>query len=130
MAAAPEQPAVTRAECHVLALLVLSVCLNYIDRTSFAAAAPTISAELGPSPSHLGLILSAFFWLYPPLQIVSGWLVHRYNVSRVLGVGFLLWSLVTGMTGFAGSVTTLVTVRMALGAGESPGIPPTGRSSP
>ncbi|MCX6628853.1 MAG: MFS transporter [Candidatus Solibacter sp.] len=118
-----EQRAVTRAEWRVLALLVLSVCLNYIDRTSFAAAAPAISAELRISPSHLGLILSSFFWLYAPFQIVSGWLVDRYNVSWVLGVGFLLWSLVTGMTGVAGSVTLWAPV-------SRPRIPPTGRSSP
>jgi MFS family permease len=122
-----EQRAVTRAEWRVMALLVFSVCLNYIDRTSFAAAAPTISAELGLSPSHLGLILSAFFWLYPPFQIVSGWLVDKYNVTWVLGVGFLLWSLVTGMTGFAGGVTSLVMIRMALGAAESPAYPSYGK---
>ena len=110
-----------------MALLTFSVCLNYIDRTSFAAAAPTISAELHISPAHLGLILSAFFWLYPPFQIVSGWLVDRYPVSWVLGVGFLLWSLVTGMTGFAGGVTSLVMVRMALGASESPAYPSYGK---
>lgn len=122
-----QQHQATRAEWRVLALLVLSVCVNYIDRTSFAAAAPTIGAELRLSPSHLGLILSAFFWLYPPFQIVSGWLVDRYNVSWVLGAGFLLWSLVTGITGFAGGVTTLVMVRMALGAAESPAYPSYGK---
>ncbi len=110
-----------------MALLVMSVCLNYIDRTSFAAAAPTISAELHIAPDHLGLILSAFFWLYPPFQIVSGWLVDRYNVSWILGGGFLLWSLVTGMTGFAGGVSSLLMVRAALGAAESPAYPSYGK---
>jgi MFS family permease len=115
------------AEWRVLALLVVSVCLNYIDRTSFAAAAPAISAEFQISPSHLGLILSAFFWLYPPFQIVSGWLVDRFDVSWVLGIGFVLWSLVTGLTGFAGSAATLLMIRVALGATESPAYPSYGK---
>jgi MFS transporter, ACS family, D-galactonate transporter len=122
-----QQQPVTAAEWRVLALLVLSICLNYIDRTAFAAAAPTISAEFGISPVYLGLILSAFFWLYPPFQIVSGWMVDRFNVSWVLGAGFLLWSLVTGMTGFAHSATTLLLVRVALGAAESPAYPSYGK---
>ena len=121
------QRPVTTAEWRVLALLVLSVCLNYIDRTSFAAAAPAISAEFQISPSHLGLILSAFFWLYPPFQIVSGWLVDRFDVRWVLGIGFVLWSVVTGLTGFAGSAATLLMIRVALGATESPAYPSYGK---
>lgn len=123
----PVQRPVTIAEWRVLALLVVSVCLNYIDRTSFAAAAPALSAEFQISPSHLGLILSAFFWLYPPFQIVSGWLVDRFDVSWVLGIGFVLWSLVTGLTGFAGSAATLLMIRVALGATESPAYPSYGK---
>lgn len=111
----------------MMALLVVSICLNYIDRTSFAAAAPAIAADFQISPTRLGLILSAFFWLYPPFQIVSGWLVDRYNVSWVLGVGFLLWSLVTGMTGFAQSAAALLAIRVALGAAESPAYPSYGK---
>lgn len=108
-------------------MLVLSVCLNYIDRTAFATAAPTISREFGLLPDQLGLILSAFFWLYPPFQILAGWLVDRYDVGWVLGAGTLLWSLVTGMTGFATGFTTLVMVRAALGAAESPAYPSYGK---
>jgi MFS family permease len=122
-----QQRPVTRAEWRVMALLVLSICLNYIDRTSFAAAAPAMSAEFQISPTHLGLILSAFFWLYPPFQIVSGWLVDRFNVSWVLGIGFLLWSLVTGATAFAGSAAALLIIRVALGAAESPAYPSYGK---
>ena len=127
MTPASQQRPVTGAEWRVMALLVLSICLNYIDRTSFAAAAPAISSEFHISPTHLGLILSAFFWLYPPFQIVSGWLVDRYNVSWVLGIGFLLWSLITGLTGFAASAATLLMIRVALGAAESPAYPSYGK---
>ena len=47
----------------------------------------------------MGLLLSAFFWTYALFQIVSGWLVDRYDVRWVFGLGFLLWSSATFATG-------------------------------
>jgi len=35
----------------------------------------------------MGLLLSAFFWTYAMFQIVSGWLVDRYDVRWVFGPG-------------------------------------------
>ena len=81
---------------------MVSVAINYIDRTNLSVAAPGLRAELGLSPAHLGLLLSAFFWTYASFQIVSGWLVDRYDVNWVFGAGFLIWSVATAATGFAG----------------------------
>lgn len=49
-----------------------------------------LKEEMGLSASQLGLLLSSFFWTYAAFQIVSGWLVNRFNVNAVLAVGFLL----------------------------------------
>jgi MFS family permease len=126
MAHAPREPAPNRAGL-VLALMVLSVCLNYIARSAFSVAAPVMSSDLGLSPGELGLLLSAFFWLYAVFQIVAGWLVDRYDVAWVLAAGFLLWSAVTGLTGLAGGFASLLALRLALGVTESAAYPSYGK---
>ncbi|NDA67433.1 MAG: MFS transporter, partial [Verrucomicrobia bacterium] len=62
----------------VLALMVVSVAINYIDRGSLSTAAPLLGPEMKIAPDKLGWLLSAFFWTYSLLQIASGWLVDRY----------------------------------------------------
>src|SRR5271169_6032571 len=86
-----------------LMLLVISVCINYIDRGSLGIAGPIMIKELHLDPYDYGILLSAFFWTYAPMQIVSGWLVDRFNVNLVYTIGFLAWSVATLLTGFIGS---------------------------
>jgi MFS transporter, ACS family, D-galactonate transporter len=107
----------------VLVLLVLSVSINYIDRSNLSIAAPSIKQELGISASQLGLLLSAFFWTYSAFQIVSGWLVDRFHVGWVLAAGFFLWSGATAATGLVGSFAAFFALRLLLGAGESVAYP-------
>ena len=59
----------------IIALLGISVFINYVDRGNLSIAAPMLKEELGISASQLGVLLSAFFWTYACLQPVSGWLV-------------------------------------------------------
>jgi MFS transporter, ACS family, D-galactonate transporter len=106
-----------------LALLVLSVFLNYIDRSNLSIALPYLKDELGLSPSRLGILLSAFFWTYSTFQLAAGWLVDRIHVGWVLTAGFLLWSVATGVTGFQHTFTGLLIVRTVLGMGESVAYP-------
>ena len=82
-----------------LLLLVLSVLINYIDRGNLSIAAPLLKDELGLSASQLGILFSAFFWTYTVMLFVCGWFIDRFDVNRVLALGFLLWSLATATTG-------------------------------
>lgn len=111
----------------ILSMLVLSVCLNYMARSAFGIAGPVMSKELGLRPDQFGLLLAAFFWLYPTVQPLAGWLVDRYNVSWVLGIGSLLWSLTAGVTGLAGGFAALLVFRLALGVSESVAYPSYGK---
>jgi len=79
----------------VLILLVLSVSINYIDRGNLSVAAPFLANELSLSKTQLGKLFSSFFWSYAAFQLVAGWLVDRYDVRWVYGLGFLIWSLAT-----------------------------------
>lgn len=114
---------IQRALWPVLILMVVSVAINYIDRSNLSIAAPLLKDELKLSPAQLGLLLSAFFWTYSSFQIVSGWLVDRLNMNWILAGGFFLWSAATATTGLVRGVGLLVVLRLLLGVGESVAYP-------
>lgn len=107
----------------LLFLLALSVVINYLDRGNLGVAAPLITAELALSDSQMGVLLSAFFWTYALAQVFSGWLVDRWHVALVYGLGFLVWSAATATAGLVHSFSLLVLARLVLGAGESVAFP-------
>lgn len=102
-----------------LVLLAFSLLINYVDRGNLSIAAPVLKDELRISASQLGILLSAFFFTYTAFQVVSGWLVDRFDVNRVMAAGYLVWSLATAATGLVGGFATLLVMRFLLGAGES-----------
>ena len=114
---------IPRPSWAVLILMVVSVAINYIDRGSLSTAAPLLRTEMNLSPSQLGLLFSAFFWSYALLQILSGWLVDRYNVNWVMAIGFFIWSIATAATGFVNAFASLLLLRVLLGIGESVAYP-------
>src|ERR1700675_3128878 len=103
----PNEGGLSKSLSPVVALLAISVFINYIDRGSLSIAAPALKDELRLSPSQLGILLSSFFWTYAGFQILSGWLVDRYNVNWVLAAGFFIWSAATAGTSGAHSFMML-----------------------
>ena len=106
-----------------LALLVVSVCINYVDRGNLGVAARSIESDLHFRPENLGLLLGAFFWTYSFCQIAAGKIIDRWNVNWVYAAGFLIWSAATGLTGLASAFWLLFCLRLVLGAGESVAYP-------
>jgi MFS transporter, ACS family, D-galactonate transporter len=107
----------------VALLLSISVLINYVDRGTLAIAAPLLKEDLHLSPSQLGILLSAFFWTYAPFQIVSGWLVDKFDVNWLLALGLLIWSIATLTTGVLHGFALMFVVRLILGIGESVAYP-------
>ena len=120
---APPRKRIPASVSIVLALLGISVFINYLDRGNLSIAAPLLKDELGISGSQLGILLSAFFWTYACLQLFSGWLVDRLNVNWVFAGGFFLWSAATAATGVVHAFAALLLLRMLLGMGESVAYP-------
>jgi ACS family D-galactonate transporter-like MFS transporter len=104
-------------------LLVVSVIINYVDRGNLSVAAPVIKTELHLSPVQLGLLFSVFSWTYAPCQLLSGWLVDRFDANWVLAAGFFLWSAATGVTGLAYGFGGLLALRLLVGVAESTAYP-------
>ena len=63
----------------LILLLGAAVFLNYVDRGAIAVAAPVMKGELGLSATDFGLAVSAFFWVYAPVQLATD--VNATNVS-------------------------------------------------
>src|SRR4029453_8418059 len=100
-----------------------AVFLNYVDRGAVGIAAPLMKNELRLSATEFGVIASAFFWVYGPIQFFVGWLGDRFSVYRLMAAGVLLGALSTFLMGFAGGFLSLLLLRVLLGVGESIAFP-------
>ncbi len=110
-----------------LVVLALSIFINYIDRGNLGTAATLVKSELHLSATQLGLLLTAVFITYVPMQPLVGWLVDRFGGSPVLVVGFAVWSVATAISGYAADFGALFGLRLLLGIGESVTFPAVAR---
>jgi MFS transporter, ACS family, D-galactonate transporter len=121
MAATNQNP--TSIRYRVLAMLFVTVVINYLDRSNLSIAAPDLSSDLQLDAKHTGLLFSAFGWAYAAWQIPGGWLVDRVR-PRVLYAAICgLWSLATFLQGFAGTFVFLFSLRLLVGMFEAPAYP-------
>jgi MFS family permease len=100
-------------------LLGTAVILNYIDRGAVGVAAPLMKSDLGLTATQIGIAISAFFWVYAPIQLGLGWVCDRWSVYKLLALGTVLWSISTVMLGFVAGFLSLFVLRLLLGVGES-----------
>src|SRR3954463_3570257 len=123
MATTAVSPSVRTSANLLVLLLGTAIFLNYVDRGSLPTAAPLLKGDLGLSNEAYGLAVSAFFWVYAPIQLFAGWLCDRFSVYRLMAVGILLWAVSTLLMGFASGFVSLLLLRIMLGVGESVSFP-------
>ncbi|MDX1301452.1 MFS transporter [Photobacterium sp.] len=90
----------------------------YADRTILNPVMGDIQKEFSLSNTELGLINSAFFFVYAALQVPSGILGDKIGKKKVLVPGFIIFGIFTAVTGWAKSLTALLFARGATGAGQ------------
>lgn len=115
----------SRKEWIVVGLLVISVLVNYVDRSNLSLAVPLLERDFAFSSLRAGELLAAFFWTYALVQLfgIAGWLTDRYSAGWVLMGGYVLWSLAMAFLGFAPSYAALFVLQLVLGTGESVAYP-------
>ena len=84
-----EQP--TRKRFNILALVFISVIINYMDRTNISVAAAALSDEFSLSTVQMGLVFSVFGWSYALLQIPGGLAVDRVKVRLLYPFMLIAW---------------------------------------
>src|SRR5450755_3875322 len=121
MISTSEKP--THIRHRVLAMLFLTVVINYLDRSNLSVATPDLSRGLELDSFHKGLLLSAFGWAYAAFQIPGGWLVDRVRPRVLFATVCGLWSLATLLQGVAGTFLFLFSLRFLVGVFEAPAYP-------
>tara|TARA_R110000772_G_scaffold111529_13_gene215442 strand:- start:8857 stop:10260 length:1404 start_codon:yes stop_codon:yes gene_type:complete len=112
-----------KSKFAVLALIFLSVVINYMDRTNISVAAQAISDDLELTKVQMGIIFSAFAWTYSIMQIPGGMLVDSVRIRILYPVILVAWSLATIVQGMVSSLAAVVGCRMAIGFFEAPSYP-------
>jgi MFS family permease len=109
----------------IVGLLTLGFTIAYVDRTnlSIALATPEFRQAFSLTDVQRGLLSSAFFWCYAILQVPAGIVTDRFGVRWPYAASFLLWSVVSAATAFAGSFGEFFALRLLLGVGEAVATP-------
>jgi len=92
---------------------------NYADRQAIYAVFPKLKDEFGFDNVRLGLIGSAFMWVYAAGAPLAGYIGDRTRRKDLILGGCLFWSLVTVTTGWCAKLWQFVTVRALEGLGET-----------
>jgi predicted MFS family arabinose efflux permease len=103
----------------VLALLFSVNLLNYIDRQILYAVFPPIQTELGLSDTQLGILASAFMWVYLSMAPIFGLLADRRSRPRLMAFGVGIWSVATAFSGVVRHFGDLLLGRAVVGVGEA-----------
>lgn len=103
----------------VVAMLWFICFFNYADRQALSAVVPKLKEEFGFNKEQLGLIGSAFMWVYAGGAPFAGFISDKFSRKHLILGGCFFWSLVTMMTGWCSKVWHFVTVRALEGFGET-----------
>ena len=103
----------------IIALIFLAAVLNYVDRQTLSALAPTIQRDLRMDDRAYANIVNIFLVAYTIAYLVSGKLVDVLGtrLGMVIFVGW--WSVANMLTAAAQGAQSLGVYRFLLGCGEA-----------
>src|SRR3972149_5586608 len=106
----------TSARYVVILFAVTLAVITYMQRHAISQAAPAIREDLGLSKLEMGLVFSAFGWMYALCEIPGGFAGDRWGARRVLAALVGAWSFLTAATGWVWNLSSLVVMRGSFGA--------------
>ncbi|MBM3994322.1 MAG: MFS transporter [Planctomycetes bacterium] len=113
----------TSVRYYVLALTVCVAVLLYLDRYCLGYITPYVREGMKLTPGETGFMLSAFFLTYAFGQLPGGWLADRYGTRWMLSIYLAIWSVLTGLIGFADGFVLLLILRFGCGLFEAGAYP-------
>jgi MFS family permease len=116
---------VTRGRYTVLAFLVASAALAYIQRAALSVPAAEIAADLqfADIAREMGWIQSAWYFSYAIMQIPSGAVADRLGSRRALAMFAIAWSAATLSSAFANDFYSLLWLWSLMGAAQAGAFP-------
>jgi MFS family permease len=103
----------------VVGMLWFVCFFNYADRQAIFSVFPVLKTEMHLSDRELGIIGSAFMWVYAATAPLAGLVADRFSRKALILGGLLFWSAVTLATAYCTHYWQLVAVRAVEGLGES-----------
>ncbi|AHF91050.1 hexuranate MFS transporter [Opitutaceae bacterium TAV5] len=103
----------------IITLIFLAAVLNYVDRQTLSALAPTIQHDLDMDDRAYADIVNIFLVAYTISYLVSGRLIDRLGTRAGMAVFVAWWSVANMLTAAAHGMRSLGTFRFALGLGEA-----------
>ena len=103
----------------VVAMLWLISFFNYADRQAIFSVFPLLEREMNLTPVQLGVLGSAFAWVYGLAAPFAGMVVDRVKRKTAILGGLHAWSLICMATVLSTNFRHLVFWRAAEGLGET-----------
>ena len=103
------------ARARVIAVFGAVLALSAADTSTVGAIAPQLESALDIGATQIGLLISVGLLVGAVLTIPAGMLVDRSKRVPLLSLSIFLWSLASLLSAFAGSYSTLLLTRAALG---------------
>jgi MFS family permease len=103
----------------VVAMLWLISFFNYADRQAIFSVFPLLEREMNLTPVQLGLLGSAFAWVYGLAAPLAGMVVDRVKRKTAILGGLHAWSLICMATVLSTNFRHLFFWRAAEGLGET-----------
>ena len=115
-----EESSVRNYSWYALSLLTLIYVFNYLDRTIIYILLPLIKREMAFTDLQLALLGSmSFVIFFTVLGIPFGRLADRAVRKNMIAAGLAVWSLFSGLTGFANGFWSILICRVMVGVGEA-----------
>lgn len=117
--AMPAAPVSSRYKWAVV-LMLWAICFcNYADRQAIFSVFPLLEREMHLTPIQLGLLGSAFAWVYGLAAPLAGMIVDRIRRKTAILGGLHAWSAICVATVFSRNFRHLFLFRAAEGLGET-----------
>jgi MFS family permease len=107
------------AGIYTLAILTFINLFNYVDRWIVAAVVEPIKKDLGLTDTQMGIIGAGFIVVYALASPIFGSLGDKKKRPPLIAIGVGIWSLATGLAGFARGFLSLFLTRSTVGVGEA-----------
>lgn len=103
----------------VVGMLWFICFFNYADRQALSSVLPELKREFQFTETQLGLISSAFGYVYGSCALFAGFVADRVARRHLILGGCVFWSFITVTTGWCSKLWHFVTVRALEGLGET-----------
>ena len=110
---------VERHALYAMGVLCAINLVNYIDRQVMFAVFEPVRSAFGLSDTRLGVLGSAFMWVYLLASPLVGPLADRFPRRHLIAIALVGWSAATAASGLAAGFWSLFLCRALVGIGEA-----------